>query len=65
MADVRGGNDVNPLNWFRHIDAKLAEIAAANKRKREIARREVIKESPKPDERSSIAMHERIVNRTQ
>lgn len=58
---------MNPLNWIRRINA---ELAAARERNRQIKlrralhkRRVVIMEPPKADERSSIAMHEAIVNR--
>jgi hypothetical protein len=58
---------MNPLNWFRRINAELAEarerhrVHRLNRALRK--RRVVIMDAPNPDERSSIAMHEAIVNR--
>jgi hypothetical protein len=58
---------MNPLNWFRRINAELAEARERNRqirlRRALRKRRVVIMEPPKADERSSIAMHEAIVNR--
>lgn len=58
---------MSPLAWFRRINAELAEARERNRQikfKRALhKRRVVIMDAPKPDERSSIAIHEAIVNR--
>lgn len=55
--------------WQR-LHAELALLRAEHERRKQVSykralhkRRVVIMEPPKPDERSSIAIHEAIVNR--
>lgn len=56
---------MNPLNWIRRINAELAEARERNRqikyRRALLKRRVVIMAAPKPDERSSIEQHRRIV----
>lgn len=57
---------MNPLNWIRRINAELAEARERNRqiklRRALHKRRVVIMDAPKPDERSSIEQHRRIVS---
>lgn len=56
---------MNPLNWFRRINAELAEARERNRqiklRRALHKRRVVIMDAPKPDERSSIESFQRIM----
>lgn len=55
---------MNPLNWFRRINAELAEARERSRIERfnrAMRKRRVVLPRPKPDERSSIEQHRRIV----
>lgn len=56
---------MNPLNWFRRINAELAEARERNRqiklRRALHKRRVVIMDAPKPDERSSIEAYKRLM----
>lgn len=57
---------MNQINWIRRINAELAEARERNRqiklRRALHKRRVVIMDAPKPDERSSIEQHRRIVS---
>lgn len=55
---------MNPLNWIRLINAELAaarERSRIERFNRAMRKRRVVLPRPKPDERSSIEQHRRIV----
>lgn len=56
---------MNPLNWIRRINAELAEARErhrVHRLNRALRKRRVVLPRPKPDERSSIEQHRRIVS---
>jgi len=55
---------MNPINWIRRINAELSaarERSRIERFNRAMRKRRVVLPRPKPDERSSIEQHRRIV----